>query len=147
MTLKLSEGLLRETFTRLRACGACDRECVCYWSGPIDTPAVVDAVLHPRHTGHWGFYEVDGTWLNETWIELANSRRTIRVQIHTHAGNAFHSWLDDAFPIVQTPGLLSLVIPRFAHGPASFEDAYLARLVGQDEWESVDPKVELELSR
>lgn len=145
MSLTLSEGLLQETFAQLLACGSGAHECVCYWSGPIDTSGLVDGLLHPRHVGHFGFYEVDGDWINETWIELAKTGRTIRVQIHTHAGVAFHSQLDDDYPIAQQPGLLSLVIPHFAQGPASLRGAYLARLTPDGSWKELDPGNELTL--
>lgn len=147
MSLRLSEGLLEETFAQLLECGSGERECVCYWSGGIDTPGAVDALLHPKHVGRWGFYEVDGAWINDTWLELARANRTIRAQIHTHAGEAFHSQLDDDFPIAQVPGFLSLVIPRFARGPVSLDGAFLARLTTDGRWEQLDAAVELELSR
>jgi hypothetical protein len=34
-------------------------------------------------------------------------------QLHTHPGAAFHSGTDDEFPIVRTPGFLSIVLPEF----------------------------------
>jgi hypothetical protein len=143
--LRLSEGLLEETFAQLRECGSGTRECVCYWAGPIETPAVVDGLLHPTHAARRGYYEVDGVWLNAAWIELALRRRTIRAQVHTHAGEAFHSWLDDEYPIVRTPGFLSLVIPAFARASTSLEGAYLTQLSDSGSWEQLDPAGALEV--
>ena len=143
MPVTLSEGLLEKTFAQLLDCGSGIRECVCYWSGPITVPGIVDGLLHPRHLGRYGFYEVDGDWINEAWLDLAHSGRTIRAQVHTHAGAAFHSQLDDDYPIAQLPGLLSLVIPHFAQRPASLEDSYLAYLTQSGMWEQLDPPTEL----
>jgi hypothetical protein len=143
--LSLSEGLLEETFTQLRTCGGASRECVCYWSGAIDKPAEVDELLHPRHIAHRGFYEVDGAWINGAWVDLARHSRTIRAQIHTHAGEAFHSHLDDSFPLIRTPGFLSLVVPAFAMGRVGLKNAYLVRLTDLGDWEELDPGRTLEV--
>jgi hypothetical protein len=143
--LRLSEGLLEATFAQLRNCGDGRRECVCYWAGPTDDPALVDGLLHPIHVGHRGYYEVDGDWINHTWLKLAKSRETIRAQIHTHAGRAFHSHLDNDFPIVQTDGFLSLVIPAFAEGDVGLDGAYVTRLTSSGGWAEADPFEGLEV--
>ena len=145
MPLKVGEGLLRETFAILRHCGQGSRECVSYWSGSLDDPLVVDQVHHPCHTARAGWYEVDGAWLTKVWIELANEKRAIRVQIHTHGGSAFHSLTDDEFPIVATPGFLSLVVPRFAMGRVTLEDAHLSRLDSDGRWRHADISAALEV--
>jgi hypothetical protein len=131
--LTLAEGLLRETLTILRRCGDHRNECVVYWSGPLEQPDVVDAELHPAHQAGPDFYEVAPAWLNETWIELARARRTLRAQVHTHAGRAFHSRSDDGFPIVQQAGLLSLVLPHHAERE-DLGGAYLCRLDDDGRW-------------
>jgi hypothetical protein len=131
--LTLAEGLLRETLTLLRSCGEARNECVVYWSGPVDQPDLVDAALHPAHRSGRDFYEVDSNWLNETWIKLAHGGRSIRAQVHTHAGVAFHSTSDDMFPIVQQAGFLSLVLPY--HGSRDdLNGAYLCSLGGDGGW-------------
>jgi hypothetical protein len=145
--LRLSEGLLEETFAQLRKCGAGARECVCYWTGPVDVSGVVDGLLHPSHVAHRGYYEVDGAWINDAWLKLARSRQTIRAQIHTHGGRAFHSDLDDRFPIVQNEGLLSLVIPAFAEDEVGFEGAYLTQLTSAGAWAQSDPRTVLEIGK
>ena len=53
---------------------------------------------------------------------------SVRVQVHTHAGEAFHSATDDKWPVVATPGFISLVIPNFAMGPIGFDGTFLAEL-------------------
>lgn len=61
----------------------------------------------------------------------------IRVQVHTHPEEAFHSETDDAFPIIHKPGFLSLVIPNFGLGPTGFENAYLTEIQPDGRWQEV----------
>ncbi|MBX9460687.1 MAG: hypothetical protein KL785_05895 [Brevundimonas sp.] len=69
----------------------------------------------------------------------------MRVQVHTHPGAAYHSATDDAFPLIHTPGYLSLVIPRFATGPADFTDAFLAEIQPDGRFREVDIPTVLEI--
>jgi hypothetical protein len=78
-------------------------------------------------------------------MDLLANVETVVAQLHTHPGRAFHSSTDDAFPLVSTPGFLSIVAPDFGsrglielHGCAAFclvEDGAW-RPVGRDvvEW-------------
>jgi hypothetical protein len=145
--LSLGEGLLEKTFAELRRCGGGCRECVVYWSGPLAELAQLDRCLHPRHTATARFYEVEQGWLDQTWRTLARERREIRVQVHTHGAVAFHSATDDRFPIVQTPGFLSLVLPGFALGDINFDGAYLARMRSDGGWEELEPAEVFEVTR
>jgi hypothetical protein len=38
----------------------------------------------------------------------------VLAQVHTHPGAAFHSPVDDQFPISNKPGFISIVVPNFA---------------------------------
>lgn len=145
MTLRLGKGLLAETFAQLHACGGGREECVAFWTGPLLDPDLVDEMLHPRHSAKRGGYEVDPNWLTQAFGELADREREIRVQVHSHPRKAFHSKTDDEYPVVQTPGFLSLVIPDFAAGPVGLEQTFLARLEGSGGWHPLPPKKALEV--
>ena len=129
--------VLGETFAELRRCGDGRRECQVLWTSRWDDITLVDRVVHPKHHARSDGFELDGAWLNIFWQELTVTRSGIRVQIHTHPGRAFHSATDDTWPIIHTPGFLSLVIPRFASGPVAFTGAYLAELREDGGWEEV----------
>ena len=111
----------------LRTCGAA-RECVVYWVAALATPDVVADVIHPEHSSTPWYYEVDASWLHPFFLNLHRDGRTVRAQVHTHAGEAFHSNTDDRWPLVNTPGFLSLVLPRFSREPLSVEEMYLAEV-------------------
>lgn len=144
--LRLGEGLLREAFSVTRACGAGERECVAYLSGPLDDADVVDEVVHPHHTASSGGYRVSPSWLHAFWLDLARRGREVRLQVHTHPGAAYHSSTDDELPLAQTAGFLSLVLPNFAQGPSTLVNAHLAELSPDGSWASVSPNDRLEVA-
>lgn len=136
--------LLDQTFRVLRECGRARDECVIYWSSPLDAGQPADRYDHPLHLASIGGYEVDPAWLTQYWFKLADERRTLRAQIHTHPGAAFHSKTDDDWPIVSQSGFISIVIPRFAQGAVSLEEAWIGRLNDRGRWERVGPHSSVE---
>ena len=102
-------------------------------------------VVHPHHRAHRGGFQVDGTWLNSFWLELAQIDCGIRIQVHTHPHEAFHSRTDDEFPIIHSEGFLSLVIPNFGTGPVGFDDAHLAEIGPNGRWRQVPIKARMEI--
>jgi hypothetical protein len=134
---RLPRGVLDETFTYFRRCGAGRRECQTLWIGPWATPDLITEAVHPKHEAHVGGFELDDSWLSDFWLRLADENFGIRIQVHTHPAEAFHSRIDDEFPIIHTPGFLSLVIPDFALGPVGFDDAYLAEIQSDGRWRQI----------
>jgi len=106
---------------------------VVYWLGPA-AEDVVDDLEHPIHRRSPFGYDVDDNWLTELWKRLGASRRSVKVQIHTHPGKAFHSPTDDKWPIVAQVGFLSLVIPDFATGEPSLNQAWIGSLQEDGTW-------------
>jgi hypothetical protein len=103
----------------LRSCGRGRRECVVYWVAAVGAePADVIAVVHPDHTAAIDGYVVDGAWLTNFFFGLADQGRQAVAQVHSHPG-AFleHSWIDDEFVLVPSPGFVSIVVPDLALGP------------------------------
>jgi hypothetical protein len=107
------------------------------WISPWATPDDLSDVVHPSHRAHAGGFHLDDRWLSAFWLQLAEQSKGIRVQVHTHPGAAFHSATDDEYPIIHTPGFLSLVIPRFALGDIGFRGAFLAEIDSAGRWREV----------
>jgi hypothetical protein len=126
MRFRLPHAIIDESFSHFRRCGAGRRECQVLWIGPWADGDTITEVVHPQHHAHHCGFELDGAWLNDLWIKLADRNVGIRVQVHTHPQGAFHSPTDDAWPIVHTPGFLSLVIPDFGLGRVGLDGAFLA---------------------
>ncbi len=115
------------------------------WVGPWADPQLVTDVVHPRHSASPVGFQLDDAWLDGFWRRLADEGQGVRVQCHTHPGAAYHSATDDAFPILATPGFLSLVFPRFATGPVGFDLAFLARVDERGGWREVPIAEHLEV--
>jgi hypothetical protein len=126
--------IVAETFGHFRRCGNGRRECQVLWTSPWDTPQTITNAVHPKHERHIAGFALDSEWLNSFCMELANSKSGIRVQIHTHPAEAFHSPTDDQFPIIHAPGFLSLVIPNFGMGEIGFHEAFLAEISPNGGW-------------
>jgi hypothetical protein len=134
---RLPRSILDQTFARFRGCGLGRRECQVLWVSSWDAPDAITKAIHPEHEAHVGGFVLDDRWLNDFWFQLAQENLGIRIQVHTHPDEAFHSATDDAFPIVHTIGFLSLVIPNFALGPIGFEDAFLTEIQEDGRWREV----------
>jgi hypothetical protein len=143
MMLWVPRLYVKKTFVAFRTCGRGRSECQVLWVASWSTPDVITRVVHPRHSSHRAGFEVDNAWLTDFCYELAAENQGVRVQVHTHPADAFHSSIDDMYPFVQTPGFLSLVIPNFGMGAISLEDAYLAELQAEGCWipRSVDERI------
>ena len=115
--LRLPRPVLDSSFGQLRDCGAGRAECVVYWCADHDRPDLLTRAVHPVHRAGYGGYEVDSAWITQFFLRLRQARQTVRVQVHTHPGEASHSWTDDQFSLVPAAGFLSLVFPGFAAGP------------------------------
>ena len=143
---RVSRAQLERTFTLLRQCGAGKRECQLLWVSPWAQPQSITNVIHPEHRATAVSFDLDQRWLTAFWGKLAQEGAGVRVQIHTHPGAAFHSGIDDDWPIVQTQGFLSLVIPRFGLGEVGFEGAYLAELDDKGAWRQVDVHTRIQVT-
>jgi len=134
--LHLARIIVGKTFQTLRECGGGKYECVVYWTGPAGE-CRVDALEHPIHKRSQLGYEVDERWLTEFWKALGKSKRSIKAQIHTHPGEAFHSATDDQWPIVSQAGFISIVIPEFALGQPTLDKTWLGRLQPDGNWQQL----------
>ncbi len=103
-----------------------------YVTAAVDRPRYADGFIHPRHASSPVSTTVGSDELNRVWDELRESSRKIVLQIHTHPGGAFHSSIDDGFPIVHSVGFPSLVLPFF--GRAGVDGAHLAIYQGDGQW-------------
>lgn len=133
----LAPAILEQSFAHFRECGCGRRECQVLWISPWQLPSTITRVAHSRHVSRGDSFVLDNRWLDDFWGELAETGMGIRVQVHTHPGEAFHSSIDDGYPIIHTPGFLSLVIPNFGLGPAGFDDAFLTEIQPDGRWREV----------
>ena len=134
-SLVVPADVIRQTFDQLRECGGERHECVVYWCAAVESPDRVIDVVHPRHTASRVGYEVDSAWVNDFFLDLRQSKRTVRVQVHTHPGLASHSGVDDEFALAPATGFVSLVVPDFAVGAPGLERTHLVVMQADGAWE------------
>lgn len=144
--LTIGREVLGRSFEHLRRCGGGREECVVVWVGRLDRPGYVDEVIVPRHTASAVQYDIDPGCIGELWLELAERKRTVRCQVHTHPGTAYHSSRDDALALIHTRGYLSLVLPRFAIGPVGLTGSYLTVRDETGDWKELDPVSAIEVA-
>jgi hypothetical protein len=132
--LRVAGDVLPATFRMLQQCGRGECECVVYWTGSTSS-CEVDGVEHPAHTRSAFGYEVQSNWLTDFWKRLAAAKRSVKVQVHSHPHQAFHSGSDDCWPIVSQAGFVSIVVPNFATGKPSLEDAWVGVILADGRWQ------------
>ncbi|MBZ5697624.1 MAG: hypothetical protein LAN18_03660 [Acidobacteriia bacterium] len=132
--LRMANDVVRATFRTLRECGRGECECAVFWTGPASDD-FVDGCEHPVHNRSPFGYQVEESWLMDFWKRLAISKRSVKAQVHTHPGEAFHSATDDQWPIVSQVGFISIVIPEFAIGKPTLDDAWVGCLQADGRWQ------------
>lgn len=141
----IAPPLLDDTYAQLRWCGQRRRECQLYWVSSWRNPHRITRVVHPVHAATMVSVEIDGAWLNGFFLELVKRSECIRVQVHSHPGDAFHSETDDRWPALNVPGFLSLVIPNFAAGAVGLTGAYLAEQDAIGAWKQSSPRARIRI--
>jgi hypothetical protein len=134
---RLPKSILDATFALFRECGRGHHECQALWLSPWRSVSEITKVVHPKHRALGAGFSVDDQWLTTLWLAIARENMGVRIQVHTHPKAAFHSKTDDDYPIIHTPGFLSLVIPDFAMGEVGFGRAYLTEIQQDGSWKQV----------
>ena len=90
-------------------------------------------------------YAVDSNEMHRLNLWLYENEMQLIAQIHSHPGRAYHSEADDRYPIVDTYGGISIVVPDFARGEISLIDAAIYRLSLEKTWNKLSIQVVLSL--
>ncbi len=136
--ITLRSGLWHQILQQFIEHGAARTECVVYLTAPQNTPGLVDSFEHPEHTATPTHYAPLQPWLAAFFASLVAEGRTVVAQVHTHRGLACHSDTDDRYPLVRTPGYLSLVVPHFARPPQTVDALFLVEVDQMGHWQEVE---------
>ena len=121
--IQISQELAGRALGQLRSCGQGRHECVVFLVADLDLGDVAVDLIHPAHTAAGAWFEVDGPSLNALFVDLVDQNHMVVAQAHSHPGAwVDHSPTDDEFPVLPTPGFVSVVVPDFG------------RDSGPDEW-------------
>jgi hypothetical protein len=127
------QSVIDQTERALRQAGAEGFELFVFWTGRRDCHALdLSSAYIPRQRSfreHDGLHvEVGADALHQLNMWLFQNEQALAVQVHSHPGTAYHSDIDNAFPIVTALGGLSLVVPLFCRNGLSLETCVGYRL-------------------
>ena len=141
-TFMLPNELLGATVQNLRADSGESVENIVFWAGHVEhETAFVTQLIVPRGSGVYReayYLRVDDEVIAALCELLDPPRVVVLAQVHTHLGAAFHSVTDDQFSF-DTPGYLSVVVPRGGREGASFwRDWSFNECLGHGEFRGLD---------
>jgi hypothetical protein len=112
----IPEDLYSRTLAALRRAGRDRTESTVYWAGSVfGATATITTLVVPVGPGvrmHRLQVRVSDQIIAAIDAQMDPPRRVLLAQVHTHAGRAFHSTVDDAFGF-DTLGFISIVVPNF----------------------------------
>ena len=114
----LPETILKDTIRVFRDYGNQFLEACALWVG-VDSEKVfyIKEVWFPPQENSIIDYYVSDIDVHQINVKLNKKNYSAIAQLHTHPNSAFHSCIDDEYPILTLPGSLSIVIPDFANIP------------------------------
>lgn len=138
----LSQESLEKAYEFLRYVGTKGVEGICLFAGQMEsTTFFVKEVIIPRQKGYileqGLMYAVDNDELHDLNVWLYENNMQLIAQIHSHPGEAYHSDADDRYPIVDSYGGISIVVPDFATGEISLFDTATYRLSLNKTWKKL----------
>jgi len=95
--------------------GAQGHECIVYWLGDCldNNSVVIDEVYIPKQYASATLSKVQESEVARLFSILEIDEKVLVAQLHTHPSSAFHSSLDDEYPVAYVEGFLSLVVPHY----------------------------------
>ena len=112
----LPETVLKNTIKVFRDYGNQFLEACALWVG-VDSEDTfyIKKVWFPPQENSIIEYYVSDIDVHQINLKLNKKNYSAIAQLHTHLDGAFHSCIDDEYPILTLPGSLSIVIPDFAN--------------------------------
>jgi hypothetical protein len=143
--ITISELHISKAFNFLNYAGRKGVEAIALFAGyEADTTFHIKEVLIPKQLGYileqGLMYAVEGEELHKINVWLYENNMKLIAQIHSHPSEAYHSATDDRFPIVDTYGGVSIVVPDFATGTMSLNDWAIYRLSLDKTWDELSNK-------
>jgi hypothetical protein len=131
-----------ESYAFLSRVGQTENEAIVLWAGRCaESEFRVTEFIIPKQTPirtDGGLcYVVMGEELFRINQYLYTRGLELIAQLHTHPEKAYHSDLDDAYPVITEAGGVSLVIPNFACQPANILNWAAYRLSRAGVWDEL----------
>lgn len=128
--------LIQEITTdHLRLCGENDAEGFVAWSGTQQGNEIkITRVLIPPTSefGHFGGVSISDSALDSFSRTMIEHKEVLIAQVHSHPYRAFHSKIDDNFPLIHRTSFISIVVPFFAK--AGFRGCRVYEYISNCRW-------------
>ncbi|NQU52022.1 MAG: Mov34/MPN/PAD-1 family protein [Bacteroidetes bacterium] len=107
-----------------------------------DTTFFIKEAIIPKQESYMAegglMYTVDGEEIHRINAWLYENKMSLIAQMHSHPEKAYHSPTDDRYPIVDTFGGLSIVVPNYATGILSLKNWAFYRLSSNKKWDELN---------
>jgi len=137
--LEISSKHIEKSIQLLQDAG--ERECVLLWLGRKEKALQkIVEVYQPEQVGTMDYFEIPRNGMAALMVRLGMNDLYVVSQVHTHPGEAFHSYTDDRWAIVRHEGALSVVLPYFALSTTVenfLEQAAVYQLCRTNQWVEV----------
>ena len=139
------DSILKDTLIRLREIGYDYNEGIAYWVGNLDkeTATITRAIFADDYLGfhNWTYHaRVSLSTTFKIEEEIHSKNEILFAQIHTHPREAFHSFVDNTYPISHRIGFVSIVIPNFARNVTSLSECAIFEYLGKARWDELSIK-------
>lgn len=113
--LHIPESILKTTATYLKLHGRQGKECMVFWCGKIlgKTEGKVTNCIYPNQKSTAVGVQIDPDEVSKIQYLLIAREEFLLAQVHTHPGVAFHSSIDNNYPLTHKLGFLSIVVSNF----------------------------------
>lgn len=111
----LPQSVWKETLVAIQRYAAYDSEGLVFWGGGVGTTGegYITTVYIPNHPPQGYRARPDQTTMRQLVRLLHAADQKLLAQVHSHPGEAYHSFGDDENAASYHPGYLSIVIPDF----------------------------------
>ena len=135
----IPDSVFNNTVSHLRKVGDSYKEGIAYWSGVLDKneahiTRTIFADNYPEFQNEERFARVSLDAALKIGEEIHKNNEILFAQIHTHPAKAFHSFVDDEYPISHRIGFVSIVIPNFAQNITSLSKCKVFEYLGKARW-------------
>lgn len=142
-SVKIGDTIFQNTLEELRKVGDGNKEGIAYWSGILnEAKATIKNVMfadeYPEFHNEKLFASVSLDMSFKISEKIHQREEILFAQVHTHPFEAFHSYVDDTYPISHRIGFFSIVIPYFGKNINSLLQCKIFEYEGKAKWHELD---------
>lgn len=120
-------------------------ETIVYWTGIFDgNTAIVRSCIFPerfQENNRWGYTYVDFKTAFDIGKLVHKRKEFLMIQLHTHPFEAFHSPIDNRFPISHRVGFISIVVPFYGQLPLKDQSNWkVYQYKGEGKWRQLSQR-------